>query len=76
MGTRPSPAANTKMFSSVADTNKVTLAYLAPEIIGDMDYGSYTEVTTNKDGCRATLAEFTGPGVVTWVWSGSKRAES
>ena len=45
------------------------LAHLAPEIIGDMDYGFFAEVTTNKDSFSATLAEFSGPGVVTWVWS-------
>ena len=45
------------------------LAYLAPQIIGDMDYGFFSEVTEGKDGVRATLAEFSGPGAVTWVWS-------
>ena len=66
---RISPAIKAKMFSSAADTRKVMLAHLAPEIIGDMDYGFFAEVTTNKDGFSATLAEFSGPGVVTWVWS-------
>ena len=66
---RISPAIKAKMFSSAADSSKVMLAHLAPEIIGDMDYGFFAGVTTNKDGFNATLAEFDGPGVVTWVWS-------
>jgi hypothetical protein len=63
------PAIKAKMFSSAADPNKVMLANLAPEVIGDIDYGFFTKIDTNKDGVNATLAEFNGPGVVTWVWS-------
>jgi hypothetical protein len=66
---RVDPAVRARMFSSAADSRKVMLAHLAPETIGDMDYGFFTEVTTNRDGYCATLAAFTGPGVVTWVWS-------
>ncbi|MCX6927605.1 MAG: hypothetical protein NT154_31010 [Verrucomicrobia bacterium] len=66
---RIGPGTKAKMFSSAKDSSKVMLAHLALEIIGDMDYGFFTEVTTNKGGVSATLAEFTGPGVVTWVWS-------
>jgi hypothetical protein len=63
------PAIKAKMFSSAASTNKVMLAHLAPEVIGDMDYGFFSKVETGKDGIEATLAEFDGPGAVTWVWS-------
>ena len=45
------------------------LAHLAPQIFGDMDHGFFKEVVDNKDCVTATLAEFDGPGVVTWVWS-------
>ena len=45
------------------------LASLAPKILGDMDHGFFTEVMDDKDGVRATLGDFDGPGVVTWVWS-------
>jgi hypothetical protein len=64
-----SSSASAKMFSSSLSTNKVMLANLAPQIIGDIDYGFFSEITEGKDGIRATLAEFNGPGVVTWVWS-------
>ena len=45
------------------------LANLAPQILGHMDHGFFTEVVDGKDGVTATLAEFNGPGVVTWIWS-------
>ena len=63
------PGAISKMVSSCLDSNKVMLANLAPKILGDMDHGFFKEVVNDKDGVRATLAEFDGPGVVTWVWS-------
>jgi|GEM_PF-1475030 len=66
---RVDPGIRARMFSSAADTRKVMLAHLAPETIGDIDYGCFVEVATNRDGYCATLAAFTGPGVVTWVWS-------
>ncbi|MGD0253707.1 MAG: DUF2961 domain-containing protein [Verrucomicrobiota bacterium] len=59
----------TKMSSSCFSSNKVSFTYLAPQIIGDMDYGSFLEVTEGKDNVSATLAEFNGPGMVTWIWS-------
>jgi len=58
-----------RMFSSCKDLGKVMLATLAPRILGDMDHGFFTEVVDDKDGVRATLAEFDGPGAVTWIWS-------
>ena len=61
--------ASSRMFASCCDTGKVMLANLAPRILGDMDHGFFTEVVDDKDGVRATLAEFDGPGAVTWVWS-------
>jgi hypothetical protein len=62
-------SATAKMFSSCFSSNKVSLSYLAPQIIGDVDYGSFPEVTEGKDGVSAVLAEFNGPGVITWIWS-------
>lgn len=61
--------ATSRMFSSCLDSNKVMLANLAPQVLGDMDHGFFKEVVDDKDGVRATLAEFDGPGAVTWVWS-------
>ncbi len=58
-----------KMFSSCSDTGKVMLANLAPKVTGDLDHGFFTEVVDVPNGVLATLAEFDGPGVVTWVWS-------
>jgi len=58
-----------KMFSSCSDTGKVMLANLAPKVTGDLDHGFFTEVVDAPNGVLATLAEFDGPGVVTWVWS-------
>lgn len=55
--------------SSCLDSNKVLLAYLAPQIWGDMDHGFFQQVWKDPDGVHATLAEFSGPGAVTWVWS-------
>jgi hypothetical protein len=66
---RVEPAVRSRMVSSASDPHKVMLAHLAPEMIGDMDYGCFTEVVTNRDGYSATLGTFNGPGVVTWVWS-------
>ena len=63
------PGVTSRMSSSGMDSNKVMLANLAPKILGDMDHGFFKEVVDEKDGVRATLAEFDGPGVVTWVWS-------
>jgi hypothetical protein len=63
------PEAASRMYSSCLDSNKVMLANLAPKILGDMDHGFFKEVVEDKDGVKATLAEFDGPGVVTWVWS-------
>ncbi len=61
--------ASSRMFSSCSDTGKVILANLAPAITGDMDHGFVTDVTDEPGRVRATLAEFDGPGAITWVWS-------
>lgn len=63
------PTVKARMASSASDPHKIMLAHLAPEIIGDMDYGFFANIATNADGINATLAEFDGPGVVTWIWS-------
>jgi hypothetical protein len=61
--------AASRMSSSSKDPGKVMLASLAPQITGDMDHGFFTEVIDEKDGVRATLGDFDGPGAITWVWS-------
>lgn len=69
LATPVEPSATSKMFSSCLDSNKVILTHLAPQISGDMDHGSFLEVAESTNCVKATLAEFDGPGVVTWVWS-------
>ena len=56
-------------FSSSAAAGKETLVHLAPEIFGDMDHGSFLNVEEGESGIDATLAETTGPGMITWMWS-------
>jgi hypothetical protein len=56
-------------FSSSATTGRVILANLAPEILGDMDHGFFLDVKQSDAGVDATLAETTGAGMVTWIWS-------
>jgi len=63
------PNTSSKMFSSCSDTGKVMLANLAPKVTGDLDHGFFTEVQDTPKGVLATIGEFDGPGVVTWVWS-------
>jgi Protein of unknown function (DUF2961) len=63
------PGTSSKMFSSCSDTGKVMLANLAPKVTGDLDHGFFSEIVDTKNGVLATIGEFDGPGVVTWVWS-------
>jgi hypothetical protein len=56
-------------FSSSSTTGKVTLANLAPEVLGDMDHGFFLKVEENADEVDATLAEMEGAGMITWIWS-------
>jgi len=56
-------------FSSSATTGRVILANLAPEILGDMDHGFFLDVKQSDTGVDATLAEATGAGMITWIWS-------
>jgi hypothetical protein len=56
-------------FSSSATTNKVMLANLAPEILGDMDHGFFLKIEEQADGVDATLAEVRGKGMISWIWS-------
>lgn len=63
------PGTTSKMFSSCSETGKVMLANLAPKVTGDLDHGFFTEVIDSPSGVLATLGEFDGPGVVTWIWS-------
>ncbi|MDD5706408.1 MAG: DUF2961 domain-containing protein [Kiritimatiellae bacterium] len=65
----PSPGERSVLFSSSADTQKVSLAHLAPEVLGDLDHGFFVRVEDKADCVEATLAEATGPGAITWIWS-------
>lgn len=56
-------------FSSSATTGRVILANLAPQIFGDMDHGFFLDVEENDSGVDATLAEISGAGMITWIWS-------
>ncbi|HMP76233.1 MAG TPA: DUF2961 domain-containing protein [Kiritimatiellia bacterium] len=56
-------------FSSAATTGRVILANLAPQIYGDMDHGFFLDVEENDSGVDATLAEISGTGMITWIWS-------
>lgn len=56
-------------FSSSATTGRVILANLAPEILGDMDHGFFLDLKQSDAGVAATLAEVTGAGMITWIWS-------
>jgi len=63
------PGTASRMFSSCSDTGKVMLAHLAPRATGDLDHGFFAEIKDTPKGVIATIGEFNGPGVVTWVWS-------
>jgi hypothetical protein len=65
------PAAGERsiLFSSSSSTSKVSLAYLAPEPLGDLDHGFFYAVKDTTNGVEATLAEMHGPGAITWIWS-------
>lgn len=65
----PSPTERSILFSSSADTNKICLAHLALEIHGDLDHGFFSQVKETNGYVEATLAEATGAGVITWIWS-------
>ncbi len=65
----PSPGERSVLFSSSADTQKVSLAHLASEVLGDLDHGFFIRVEDKGDYIEATLAESTGPGAITWIWS-------
>lgn len=63
------PYEKSRHFSSSATTGRVILANLAPEILGDMDHGFFLNVKQSNAGVDATLAETTGAGMITWIWS-------
>ncbi len=65
----PSPGERSLQFSSSADAQKVSLAHLAPEMLGDLDHGFFLRVEDADEYVEATLAEFTGAGAITWIWS-------
>jgi len=71
----PDPSAHSMLFSSSSDTNKVILAHLAPEILGDLDHGFFLNVGDKSGYVEATLAEVHGAGALTWMWSANPVGE-
>ncbi len=65
----PSPAERSILFSSSAVTGRVSLAHLAPEVLGDLDHGFFLRVEDRDGYVEATLAEAPGAGAITWIWS-------
>ena len=67
--TEPPPGEQSVLFSSSAETQKVSLAHLAPEVLGDLDHGFFLRVDDAEGGVEAILAEAVGAGAITWIWS-------
>ena len=66
---------SSKHFSSASAPGKEILTHLAPEIMGDIDHGFFLRVDDIADGVEATLAEASGPGAITWIWSANPVGE-
>jgi len=62
-------------FSSSATPDKAGLAHLAPEISGDMDHGFFLRIEEHKTFTDAVLAEVSGSGMVSWIWSANPTGE-
>ncbi len=62
-------------FSSSAAVEKTGLAHLAPEIFGDMDHGFFLRVEEHETYTDAVLAETSGAGMVSWIWSANPTGE-
>jgi hypothetical protein len=62
-------------FSSSATPDKTGLAHLAPEIFGDMDHGFFLHVEEHETCTDAVLAEASGAGMVSWIWSANPTGE-
>ena len=72
---RPEPYERSLHFSSSATSNKTCLAYLSPEIYGDMDHGFFLRVEEQGAYTDAVLAETSGAGMVSWIWSANPTGE-
>lgn len=71
----PEPYERSLHFSSSATSNKISLADLAPTIYGDMDHGFFLRVEEHKTYTDAVLAEVSGTGMVSWIWSANPTGE-
>ena len=67
--TEPLPGASSVLFSSSAETQKVSLAHLAREVLGDLDHGFFLRIDETENFVEATLAEAICAGSITWIWS-------
>ncbi len=71
----PEPYERSLHFSSSATPDKTGLAHLAPEIFGDMDHGFFLRVEEHETYTDAVLAEVSGTGMVSWIWSANPNGE-
>jgi hypothetical protein len=71
----PEPYERSLHFSSSATADKTSLAHLAPEFFGDMDHGFFLRVEEHETFTDAVLAETTGSGMVSWMWSANPTGE-
>lgn len=72
---QPKPYEHSLHFSSSATPDKTSLAHLAPEIFGDMDHGFFLRVEEHETYTDAVLAEVSGTGMVSWIWSANPAGE-
>lgn len=62
-------------FSSSATTDKTGVAHLAPEFSGDMDHGFFLRIEEHETYTDAVLAEVSGSGMISWMWSANPTGE-
>ena len=72
---RPSRLGRSRLFSSAVGEGPVILAGESVEIYGDLDHGSFLDVKDVSGGVEATLAEMSGAGAITWMWSANPVGE-
>ncbi len=61
------PFGAARLFSSAS--GPVSLTGFASETYGDLDHGNFLAVRAVDNGVEATLAEVSGTGAITWIWS-------
>jgi hypothetical protein len=63
------------LFSSSIDSGGVALGSFSVEKYGDLDHGCFRSVREVDSTFEAVLAEKTGSGAVTWIWSANPVGE-